>query len=110
MNLKRNNIMSDQELERIAELIFQKLLIRQKEFEEEEEGELPPGWVPEDSSKIWYSFSGLGSISGKELLMQRLVALNIEKQELIEQENYEDLINLQEAIDEIKEYLKKYKD
>lgn len=28
--------MSDQELERIAELIFQKLLIRQKEFEEEE--------------------------------------------------------------------------
>jgi hypothetical protein len=104
--------MSDQELERIAELIFQKLLIRQKEFEEEEEeeSELPPGWVPEDSSRTWYSFSGLGAISGKELLMQRLVALNIEKQELIEQENYEDLIKLQEVIDEIKEYLKKYKD
>jgi len=104
--------MSDQELERIAELIFQKLLIRQKEFEEaeSEEGELPPGWVAENSSGTWYSFSRSGFTSSKELLMQRLVALNIEKQELIEQENYEDLINLQEAIDEIKEYLKKYKD
>lgn len=100
--------MSDQELERIAELIFQKLLIRQKEFEEEEEGELPPGWVPEDSSGTWYSFSRSGFTSGKEILAQRLVALNIEKLVWIEQENYEELIKLQKEIDEIKEQLKKY--
>ena len=42
--------------------------------------------------------------------MQRLVALNIEKQELVEQEDYEELIKLQKRIDEIKEQLKKYKD
>jgi hypothetical protein len=36
--------------------------------------------------------------------------LNIEKQELIELEDYEELIKLQERIDGIKEQLKKYKD
>jgi hypothetical protein len=36
--------------------------------------------------------------------------LNIEKQELIEKEDYEELIKLQKRIDEIKEQLKKYKD
>jgi protein-arginine kinase activator protein McsA len=66
--------------------------------------------VADDTTGDWYKVSFSGPGSSKDLLMQRLVALNIEKQELIEKEDYEELIKLQERIDEIKEQLKKYKD
>ena len=103
--------MSDEEIEKLAELIFQKLLQKEKEYIDSME--LPITWVADDTTGDWYkvSFSGpTSSGSGKELLTQRLVALNIEKQELVEQEDYEELIKLQKRIDEIKEQLKKYKD
>jgi protein-arginine kinase activator protein McsA len=66
--------------------------------------------VADDTTGDWYKVSFSGPGSSKELLTQRLVALNIEKQELIEKEDYEELIKLQERIDGIKEQLKKYKD
>jgi hypothetical protein len=103
--------MSDEEIEKLAELIFQKLLQKEKEYIDGME--LPITWVSDDTTGDWYkvSFSGpTNSGSSKELLTQRLVALNIEKQELIEKEDYEELIKLQERIDGIKEQLKKYKD
>ena len=107
--------MSDEEIEKLAELIFQKLLQKEKEYIDGLE--LPITWVADDTTGDWYkvSFSGPGSSisnsgSSKELLTQRLVALNIEKQELIEKEDYEELIKLQERIDGIKEQLKKHKD
>jgi len=103
--------MSDEEIEKLAELIFQKLLQKEKEYIDGME--LPITWVSDDTTGDWYkvSFSGpTSSGSSKDLLMQRLVALNIEKQELIEKEDYEELIKLQERIDGIKEQLKKYKD
>ena len=100
--------MNDEELEKIAELLFQKLIKREQEYYGS--GELPIDWVPDNTSGTWYNVSFSGSNSGQEILMQRLVALNIEKQELIEKENYEELIKLQKRIDEIKEQLKKYKD
>ena len=100
--------MSDEEIEKLAELIFQKLVKKEQEYLDNME--LPIGWVSDDTSGTWYKFEPPGSTSSKELLMQRLVALNIEKQELVEQEDYEELIKLQKRIDEIKEQLKKYKD
>jgi len=100
--------MSDEEIEKLAELIFQKLV--QKEQEYIDQVELPITWVENDTTGDWYKVSFSGPGSGKELLMQRLVALNIEKQELIEKEDYEELIKLQKTIDGIKEQLKKYKD
>jgi hypothetical protein len=100
--------MSDEEIEKLAELIFQKLLQKEKEYIDGLE--LPITWVADDTTGDWYKVSFSGPGSSKDLLMQRLVALNIEKQELIEKEDYEELIKLQERIDGIKEQLKKYKD
>jgi hypothetical protein len=100
--------MSDEELEKLAELIFQKLVKKEQEYLDNME--LPAGWVADDTAGIWYKHEFQGSTSGKDILMQRLVALNIEKQELVELEDYEELIKLQKRIDEIKEQLKKYKD
>jgi len=100
--------MSDEEIEKLAELIFQKLVQKEKEYIDGME--LPITWVADDTTGDWYKVSFSGPGSSKDLLMQRLVALNIEKQELIEKEDYEELIKLQERIDGIKEQLKKYKD
>jgi hypothetical protein len=100
--------MSDEELEKLAELIFQKLVKKEQDYIDSIE--LPIGWVADDTAGIWYKHEFTGPTSSKDLLTQRLVALNIEKQELIEQEDYEELIKLQKRIDEIKEQLKKYKD
>jgi hypothetical protein len=100
--------MSDEELEKLAELIFQKLVKKEQDYINSLE--LPMDWVSDDTSGTWYKYESTGSTSSKEILLQRLVALNIEKQELIEQEDYEELIKLQVRIDEIKEQLKKYKD
>jgi hypothetical protein len=100
--------MSDEEIEKLAELIFQKLLQKEKEYIDGME--LPITWVADDTTGDWYKVSFSGPGSSKDLLTQRLVALNIEKQELIEKEDYEELIKLQERIDGIKEQLKKYKD
>jgi len=100
--------MSDEEIEKLAELIFQKLVKKEQEYLYNME--LPIGWVIDDTAGMWYQHKFQGSTSSKDLLMQRLVALNIEKQELIEKEDYEELIKLQERIDGIKEQLKKYKD
>lgn len=100
--------MSDEEIEKIAELLFQKFLKKEQEYLDNME--LPIGWVSDDTSGTWYKFESPGSTSSKDLLMQRLVALNIEKQELLANEDYDGLIKLQKTIDEIKEQLKKYKD
>jgi regulator of sirC expression with transglutaminase-like and TPR domain len=100
--------MSDEEIEKLAELIYQKLVKKEQDYIDSLE--LPIDWVADDTSGAWYKFEPPSYTSGKDLLMQRLVALNIEKQELVEQEQYEELIKLQERIDEIKEQLKKYKD
>lgn len=100
--------MSDKEIEKLAELIFQKLVKKEQEYLDNME--LPIGWVSNDTSGTWYKFESPGSASNKKILEQRLVALNIEKLVWIEQENYEELIKLQKEIDEIKEQLKKYED
>lgn len=102
--------MTDKEIQKIADLLFEKFLKREQEYLAKEE-ELPLWWVATDTTGTWYTFnSSEGFKPNKELFVQRLVALNIQKQELIEQENYEELIKLQEKIDEVKEQLKKYKD
>jgi hypothetical protein len=102
--------MSDEEIEKLAELIFQKLMAKQEELDKEY-----------DNNNTWTTTSYIWSTNvnsddtpykgnSKELFTQRLVALNIEKQELLVNEDYDGLIKLQKTIDEIKEQLKKYKD
>jgi len=100
--------MSDEEIEKLAELIFQKLVKKEQEYLDNME--LPITWVSDDTTGEWHKVPFYNPGSGKDLLIQQLVALNIEKQELVEQEDYEELIKLQKTIDGIKEQLKKYKD
>jgi hypothetical protein len=44
--------MSDEELEKLAELIFQKLVKKEQDYIDSIE--LPIGWVSDDTSGIWY--------------------------------------------------------
>ena len=100
--------MSDKELQKIADLLFQKLLIKEQEYLAKED--LDNSWWFYDPILDAWESTITPSPNNKELFTQRLVALNIEKQALIEEEKYEELIKLQEKIDAIKEQLKKYKD
>tara|TARA_R110000868_G_scaffold190888_1_gene435009 strand:- start:567 stop:872 length:306 start_codon:yes stop_codon:yes gene_type:complete len=101
--------MNDKELERIAELLFQKFLDREQKYLED--NDIPNGWVSNSNATgTWYTYSTSSSFNSTEVLIQKLVELNIEKQELIEEEKYEELIKLQEEIDEIKKLLKDNKD
>jgi hypothetical protein len=106
--------MSDEEIEKLAELIFQKILAKQEEYlDEVEQQEATSGWLIFDPiTNSWNATYTPEPNKGnsKELFTQRLVALNIEKQELLANEDYDGLIKLQKRIDEIKEQLKKYKD
>ena len=100
--------MNDKEIDKLAELLFQKFLEREKKYFDE--NDIPNGWVSNsDATGTWYTYSS-SSFNSTEELIQKLVKLNIEKQELIEEEKYEELIKLQEEIDEIKKLLKDNKD
>jgi len=100
--------MSEEEIERIAELIFQKFL--EKEQEHLDSMDIDSSWLVYDPATGDWHATFTPNPNNKEIFTQRLVALNIEKQELIAEEKYEELIKLQEKIDAVKEQLKKYKD
>ena len=101
--------MSDEEIEKIAELLFQKFLEKEKEYLEE--NDISDDWMKDsDAAGTWHTYSSSSSFNSTEMLIQKLVKLNIEKQLLIEEEKYEKLIRLQEKIDEIKKLLKDNKD
>jgi len=86
--------MTDKQIEQLAELIFQKILDKQKEWAEES---LSEPFEPMD-------------YSNRFLLTEQLIVLNIKKQKLIEEEKYEKLIVVQKEIDEIKNILKTNED
>ena len=103
--------MTDKELERVADFLFQKFLDREKKyFEENNISET--WWKPnEDGTVSWHTeFQANFAESNETTWIEMLVKLNIEKQKLIAEEKYEELIKLQEEIDEIKKLLKDNKD
>lgn len=76
--------MTNDQIEQLAELIFQKLLAMQDEWEE----------------KYYAS-------SDKEFLLSEVVRLNLVKMEAVENENYEMASETQKEINRIRELLKK---
>tara|TARA_R110000868_G_scaffold368193_1_gene631144 strand:+ start:616 stop:924 length:309 start_codon:yes stop_codon:yes gene_type:complete len=102
--------MTDKELERVAGFLFQKFLEREKKYFEE--NNMPETWwTNEDGTVSWHTeFQANSQKSNEAVWIEMLVKLNIEKQELIAEEKYEELIKLQVEIDEIKKLLKDNKD
>ena len=101
--------MTDKELERIADFLFQKFLDREQKYFDD--NNISNNWAANsDGTETWYTHMYTLSKSKDENLIEMLVELNIKKQGLIEEEKYEELIKLQEEIDEIKKILKDNKD
>ena len=76
--------MTDDQIEKLAELVFQKLLAKQDEWENE-----------------FYAKSD------KDFLISEIVRLNIVKMEFVENENYEMASKTQKEINRIRETLNK---
>jgi UDP-2,3-diacylglucosamine pyrophosphatase LpxH len=76
--------MTDDQIEKLAELVFQKLLAKQDEWENEFYGK-----------------------ADKDFLISEIVRLNIVKMEFVENENYEMASKTQKEINRIRETLNK---
>jgi len=89
VNLKKNN-MTDEEIERIAELIFQKLLTRQEELEKQFDEQI---------------YAGNGLNTAVNIAVQISLAGETLKA-LIEEENYEEAAKVKKDIVLLQEKLK----
>jgi hypothetical protein len=89
VNLKKNN-MTDEEIERIAELIFQKLLTRQEELEKQFDEQI---------------YAGNGLNTAVNIAVQIALADETLKA-LIEEENYEEAAKVKKDIVLLQEKLK----
>jgi hypothetical protein len=104
INIKKTN-MTDAEMEKIAELIFQKIVAKQEE------------WDKEFDTDTVYTLSDIDGklklepvdkdMLARETLEAELKMLKALRKSYIEAEKYEQLIDLQEKINDIKEKLKK---
>ena len=77
--------MTEEQMERIAELVFQKMLKKQEE---------------------WDKNSGYISTTARESILAEIVALNLVKSDYLETENYEKMAEVQEKINKLKDSLK----
>lgn len=77
--------MTEDQIERIAELVFQKMLKKQEE---------------------WDKSSGYISTTARESILAEIVALNLVKADYLESEQYEKMAEIQEKINKLKTSLK----
>jgi len=82
--------MTDKEIERIAEAVFQKILKYQNE------------WVEENYTDKY-------KISDRDAMTAEITVLSILKAEHVDKEEYESAAKVQKRIEDIKEKLKNYK-
>lgn len=74
--------MTDQQVEQIAELVFQKMLAKQEE---------------------WDKASGYTDTTARESILAEIVALSLVKADYIETENYEDASEIQKKINKLRD-------
>lgn len=77
--------MTEEQMERIAELVFQKMLKKQEE---------------------WDKNSGYISTTARESILAEIVALNLVKSDYLETENYEKMAEIQKKINKLRDSLK----
>jgi protein-arginine kinase activator protein McsA len=73
--------MTDQQVEQIAELVFQKMLKKQEE---------------------WDKSSGYTATTARESILAEIVALSLVKSDYLETENYEKAAEIQEKINKLR--------
>lgn len=74
--------MTDQQIEQIAELVFQKMLKKQEE---------------------WDKSSGYTVTTARESILAEIVALSLVKADYLETENYEKVAEIQEKINKLRD-------
>ena len=74
--------MTDQQVEQIAEAVFQKMLAKQEE---------------------WDKASGYISTTARESILAEIVALSLVKSDYLETENYEKAAEIQEKINKLRD-------
>jgi hypothetical protein len=74
--------MTDQQIEQIAEAVFQKMLAKQEE---------------------WDKSSGYISTTARESILAEIVALSLVKSDYLETENYEKAAEIQEKINKLRD-------
>lgn len=74
--------MTDQQVEQIAELVFQKMLKKQEE---------------------WDKSSGYTTTTARESILAEIVALSLVKSDYLETENYEKAAEIQEKINKLRD-------
>ena len=74
--------MTDKQVEQIAELVFQKMLKKQEE---------------------WDKSSGYTAITARESILAEIVALSLVKSDYLETENYEKAAEIQEKINNLRD-------
>lgn len=77
--------MTEDQMEHIAELVFQKMLKKQEE---------------------WDKHSGYISTTARESILAEIVALNLVKADFLDTEQYEKLAEVQQKINELRDSLK----
>ena len=77
--------MTDQQIEQIAEAVFQKMLAKQEE---------------------WDKSSGYTATTARESILAEIVALSLVKSDYLETENYEKAAEIQKEINKIRDSLK----
>lgn len=74
--------MTDQQIEQIAELVFQKMLKKQEE---------------------WDKSNGYTVTTARESILAEIVALSLVKADYLETENYEKVAEIQEKINKLRD-------
>ena len=74
--------MTEEQMERIAELVFQKMLKKQEE---------------------WDKNSGYTATTARESILAEIVALSLVKADYLETENYEKVAEIQEKINKLRD-------
>ena len=96
--------MTNEELEKLAQLITDKITERlEKIFEDEDQQKT---WIPTTPQEFFHHqidrFGNVKHVSRKDLLFMQLQQLDEQRSKLLEEEKYELLIELEEIYDKLK--------
>jgi hypothetical protein len=100
--------MSEKDIEKIAEAVFQKILAKQIEWEAELDKELEEGWT---KTTTWFKYSTDDEailddpIDPIDYFVKKITELNVLKSEALAAENYRKVIEIDGEIKKLKNNL-----
>lgn len=98
--------MSEEDIEKIAEAVFQKILAKQIELDAEFDKELENGWA---TTTTWFKYSTEDEVTDpfgtENYYIEMLTRLNVEKAEALAAEDYIKVIKIEDEIKQTKKQL-----